>query len=60
MITNTLTLETICQSLSLWLKHVDIQGLNNQQAFESMPYEARLDILDSIYSAEDELLFANL
>lgn len=60
MQSNNLTLETICESLSLWLKHIDIAGLNTQQAFESMPYEARLDIVESIYSFQTESFSENL
>jgi len=56
---STLTLETICQSLSLWQEHIDIDGLNTQQAFESMPYEERLDIAETLYWYEGENEFGN-
>jgi hypothetical protein len=57
--TQTLTLETICQDFSLWQEHIEIDGLDTKEAFESMTFDERLDIAETLYWYECENGFGN-
>lgn len=52
--TQTLTLETICQDLSLWQEHIEIDGLDTKEAFESMTFDERLDLVETLFWFEQD------
>lgn len=54
MNTNTLTLEAICQSPTLWQEHVDVDGLNTSDNFHALTFEERLDLVETLFWYEQD------
>jgi hypothetical protein len=56
---DTISIQTICQSFKLWQEYIDPSGMNSKAAFDAMPMQDRIDIAETLFWYESDNEFGN-